>query len=216
MNRVEIVWLGHSCFRLRGKDVTIITDPFDRTSGYSLGRVTADVVTVSHDAPDHANVKGVGGNPRIVDGPGEYEISGALITGVATKRDSRKGIVGEKNTAYLMEIDDLTICHLGDLGEILTSEQVEQMNSADVLLIPVGGNNTINAAQAAEVVSQIEPRIVIPMHFKTEVTALELDPVSKFLREMGVTDPQPQPKLSLSKGSLPEEPTVVLLEYNIR
>lgn len=216
MNRVEIFWLGHSCFRLRGKELTVITDPFDRTSGYFLGRVTADVVTISHDAPDHANVKAVGGNPRVVDGPGEYEISGALIAGVATRRDSRKGVVGEKNTAYLMEIDELTICHLGDLGEILTSEQVEQMNSADVLLIPVGGNNTINAAQAAEVVSQIEPRIVIPMHYKTDVTALELEPVSKFLREMGVTDPKPLPKLSLTKGSLPEELSVVLLEYNKR
>jgi len=213
---MEIVWLGHSCFRLRAKDMTVITDPFDQTSGYTLGRVTADVVTVSHDAPDHGNVKAVGGDPRVVDGPGEYEISGAFITGVRTRRDSHKGIPGERNTAYLMELDDLTVCHLGDLGEILTPEQVEQMNSADILLIPVGGNNTINAAQAAEVVSQIEPRIVIPMHYKTDVTTLELDPLSKFLREMGITDPKPQPKLVVSKGSLPEEPTVVLLEYNSR
>ncbi len=194
----------------------MITDPFDRSSGYFLGRVTADVVTVSHNAPDHANVSAVAGDPRVVEGPGEYEISGALITGVATRRDSRKGVVGEKNTAYLMEIDDLTICHLGDLGAILSSEQVEQMNSADVLLIPVGGYNTISAAQAAEVVSQIEPRIVVPMHFKTDVTALELEPVSKFLREMGVTDLSPLPKLSITKGSLPEEPTVVLLDYGKR
>lgn len=213
---MEIVWFGHSCFRLRGKDISIITDPFDRSSGYSLGHVAAQVVTVSHNAPDHANVGAVDGDPRIVDGPGEYEISGVFITGVATRRDSRTGIAKEHNTAYLIEIDDLTVCHLGDLGEILTPEQVEQMNSADVLLIPVGGNNTINAAKAAEVVSQIEPRIVIPMHFKTDVTTLELEPVSKFLREMGVTDPKPQPKLIVSKGSLPEEPTVVLLEYNTR
>lgn len=210
---MEIVWLGHSCFRLRGKDVTIITDPLDRSSGYSLGRVTAEVVTVSHQAPDHSNVKAVGGDFQVVEGPGEYEIRGVFITGVATRRDGAKGLKSERNTAYLIEMEDLTICHLGDLGHILTPEQVELMKDSDVLLIPVGGNNTINASQAAEVVSQIEPRIVIPMHFKTEVTTLDLDPVSKFLREMGVKDPQPQPKLTVTRGSLPEETTVVLLDY---
>ncbi len=211
---MEIVWLGHSCFHLRGRDITILSDPFDRASGYTLGKVKADVVTVSHDAPDHSNVRAIGGEPKIIDGPGEYEIQGAFITGVATRRDSRKGIPKERNTAYLMEIDDLTVCHLGDIGEILTAEQVEELNSADILLIPVGGLNTINAAQAAEVVSQIEPRIVIPMHFKTEHTTLELEPVAKFLAEMGVKDTTPQTKLTVSKGSLPEEPTVVLLDYS--
>jgi L-ascorbate metabolism protein UlaG (beta-lactamase superfamily) len=212
---LEIVWLGHSCFRIRGRDITVITDPFDASSGYSMGSTTAAVVTVSHEAPDHSNVGAVTGEPQVINGPGEYEIRGAFITGVATRRDSRKGIPHERNTAFLMELDDLTVCHLGDLGDALSPEQIEQMNSADVLLIPVGGNNTINAAQAAEVVSQIEPRIVIPMHFKTDVTTLELEPVSKFLREMGITDLTAQPKLVVSKGSLPEEPTVVLLEYKV-
>ena len=175
-------------------------------------RSSADVVTISHDAPDHSNVQGVEGDPKVLDGPGEYEVGGVLITGVATKRDGRRDPRG-RNTAYLIEIDDLTVCHLGDLGHILAPDQVEQMNSADILLVPVGGNNTISAGQAAEVASQIEPRIVIPMHFKTEVTTLELEPVNKFLREMGVTDPKPQPKLTVTKGSLPEETTVVLLDY---
>lgn len=210
---MEIVWLGHSCFRLKGKDLTIITDPFDRTSGYSLGRVSADIVTVSHDAPDHSNVRAVGGNPRVVNGPGEYEIRGAFITGVATRRDSKRGIPKERNTAYLIQIDDLTVCHLGDLGEILTSEQVEELNSADVLMVPVGGLNTIDAAQAAEVVSQIEPKIVVPMHFKTDATRLELEPVAKFLREMGITEAEPQQRLVVSRGGLPEEPTVMLMDY---
>lgn len=210
---MEIVWLGHSCFRIRGKGITIVTDPFDRSSGYTLGKVTADAVTVSHFAPDHSNIGAIGGDPQIVDGPGEYEIRGAFIIGVATRRDPGRGGEKQRNTAYLMEIDDLTVCHLGDLGHILIPEQVEQMNNADVLLVPVGGNNTINAGQAAEVVSQIEPRIVIPMHFKTEVTTLDLEPASKFLREMGVTDPKPLPKLTVNKGSLPEETTLVLLDY---
>lgn len=210
---MEIVWLGHSCFRLRGRDVTIVTDPYDRTSGYTLGKVSADVVTVSHQAPDHSNVRAVGGSPQVVDGPGEYEIRGVFITGVATHREGVGVGPKQRNTAYLMEIDDLTVCHLGDLGHVLTPEQVEQMSSADVLLVPVGGSNTINAVQAAEVVSQIEPKIVVPMHFKTEVTTLDLEPATRFLREMGVTDPKSQPKLTVGKGSLPEETTVVLLDY---
>jgi len=210
---LEIVWLGHSCFQLKGKDITIITDPFDCGSGYTMGKVSADVVTVSHHAPDHSNVEAVGGNPNIVDGPGEYEIRGVFITGVATRRDKVKASQGERNTAYLIEMDGLTVCHLGDLGHILTPEQVEQMNDADVLLIPTGGNNTINASQAAEVVSQIEPRIVVPMHFKTEVTTLQLDPISKFLKEMGVAEVNPLPKLTVQKGSLPEETSVVVLDY---
>ncbi|MHB8990131.1 MAG: MBL fold metallo-hydrolase [Chloroflexota bacterium] len=210
---MEIIWLGHSCFRIKGKDVTILTDPFDRSSGYNLGRVTADVVTVSHQAPDHSNVAEVEGNPKLVNGPGEYEIGGALITGVATRRDEGPSEGKLRNTAYLIEIDDLTVCHLGDLGHILTPQQVEQMDSADVLLIPVGGVNTIGASKAAEVVSQIEPRIVIPMHYKTDVTTLPLEPVSKFLREMGSPDLNPQPKLTVNKGSIPEETTLVLLDY---
>jgi len=210
---VEIIWLGHSCFRIRGRDVTIITDPFDRSSGYHMGKMVADVVTVSHSAPDHSNVGAVGGTPKVIDGPGEYEIAGVFITGVATRRDQRADRAGQRNTAYIIEMEDLTVCHLGDLGHILAPEQVEQMNSADVLMVPVGGNNTIDAVQAAEVVSQIEPRIVIPMHFKTEVTTLPLDPVSKFLREMGIADPIPQQKLNVTKGTLPEETTLVLLDF---
>lgn len=210
---MEIIWLGHSCFRIKGKDLTILTDPFDRSSGYSLGKVTADVVTVSHQAPDHSNVAGVGGNPKVVDGPGEYEIGGVLITGVATQRGEGREEGKLRNTAYLIEIDDLTVCHLGDLGHILTPQQVEQMNSADVLMIPVGGGNTISASEAAEVVSQIEPRIVIPMHFKTDATSLPLDSVNKFLREVGMPDLKPQPKLIVNRGSLPEETTVILLDY---
>ena len=209
---MEITWLGHSCFRLKGKDITVITDPHDSSSGYTLGRVQADVVTVSHDSPDHANIAAVTGNPRIVEGPGEYEIAGVLITGIATHKGGN-GSGGQRNTAYLIEMDDLAICHLGDLNTVLSVEQVERMNMASVLLLPVGGRNTINAAQASEVVSQIEPRLVIPMHFMTEASALDLDPVAKFLREMGVTDPSPQPKLTVSRGSLPEETTVVLLDY---
>jgi L-ascorbate metabolism protein UlaG (beta-lactamase superfamily) len=210
---MEIFWLGHSCFRLKGRDITIVTDPHDRSSGYSLGRISADVVTVSHHAPDHSNVAAVDGNPRVIDGPGEYEVSGVLINGIATQRGTEME-PRARNTAYLIEMDDLTICHLGDLGSILSPEQVELMNMASILLIPVGGKNTINAAQAAEVASQIEPRIVVPMHFKTEASLADLDPSARFLREMGITDYAPQAKLTVSKGSLPEETTVVLLDYS--
>ncbi|PIU54830.1 MAG: lactamase, partial [Chloroflexi bacterium CG07_land_8_20_14_0_80_51_10] len=112
---MEITWLGHSCFRLRGKGATVVTDPFDKTSGYHLGKITADIVTVSHDHPQHSFVSGIGGEPKVLRAPGEYEIAGVFIYGIKTFHDSNKGQTRGKNTAYLMEIDDIKVCHLGDL-----------------------------------------------------------------------------------------------------
>ncbi|MCL5264220.1 MAG: MBL fold metallo-hydrolase [Chloroflexi bacterium] len=210
---MEISWLGHSCFRIKSKDATIITDPYDKSVGYQMGRVSADIVTVSHDHFDHNNAAAIGGDPKIVKGPGEYEIKGVMITGVRTFHDSEGGKKRGKNTVYLIEADDLVVCHLGDLGQVLSAEQAEEMNNADILMVPVGGNYTINTAQAAEVISLIEPKIVIPMHYKTDVVKLEIDPVDKFCREMGIKSPQPQPKLVINRSSLPAESQVVLLDY---
>lgn len=213
---MEISWLGHACFRLRGKNITIITDPYEERIGYKLGRVTADIATVSHDHYDHNNVAAIGGNPKVIRGPGEYEISGVFITGVRTWHDTEGGARRGKNTAYIFDLDDLVICHLGDLGHVLTSQQVEDMSNVDVLMVPVGGNFTINAAQAAEVISLIEPRIVIPMHYKTESLQLEIDPLERFARTMGLKEIKPLPKLTVNKGSLPEEMQVVILDYTAR
>jgi len=210
---MEITWLGHSCFRIKGSHATVITDPYPPTLGYSLGKPAAHIVTVSHQHENHAYVQGVGGEPRLITGPGEYEIKDVLIIGVATFHDAEKGVERGKNTVYLIEIDEVSVCHLGDLGHVLTAEQVEEIDNVDVLLLPVGGMTTINAPVAAEVVRQLEPKVVIPMHYKTEAMSWELEPVDKFLKEVGVKQPESQPKLSLTRASLPVSTQVLLLDH---
>lgn len=213
---MEVSWLGHSCFLLRGKNVTLVTDPFSPQQGPSQGelprlsKINASIVTVSHNHPGHNNVTAVGGNPRIVRGPGEYEISDVLITGVASYHDEKRGQQYGRNTIYVIHIDELIICHLGDLGHTLQEEQLEEVADADVLLIPIGGQHTINATQAAEVISQVEPRIVIPMHYRP-TTGEASDPLDKFCREMGIETMNKQPKLNVTRSSLPTETQIVLL-----
>ena len=210
---MDISWLGHSCFRIRGGNAVVITDPYSPDLGYSLGKPNAGIVTVSHNHPGHSYTQGIGGEPRLVTGPGEYEIGGVLIIGIGTFHDGEAGRKRGKNTAYLMEIDEISVCHLGDLGHVLTSEQVEELDNVDVLLLPVGGVSTINAPMAAEVVRQLEPKIVVPMHYKTSALSRELEPVDKFLKEIGVRQVNPQPKLSLTRSSLPDSMQVFLLDY---
>jgi len=210
---LEISWLGHSCFRIRGKQTTIITDPYSPVLGYSLGKPTAGIVTVSHQHPGHSYVEGIGGEPRLVTGPGEYEIAGVLIIGMAAFHDEEKGERRGKNTIYLMEIDEISVCHLGDLGHVLTAEQVEELGDVDVLLLPVGGVSTVNAPMAAEVVRQLEPKVVVPMHYKTEALSRELEPAERFLKETGVEQVASQAKLSFSRTSLPISTQVFLLDY---
>ena len=210
---MEISWLGHSCFKIKGSHATVITDPYSPELGYSLGKPTAHIVTVSHQHPGHCYVQGVGGEPRLVTGPGEYEIKGVLIIGIAAFHDKVRGKERGKNTVFLTEVDEISVCHLGDLGHVLTVEQVEELGNVDVLLLPVGGVSTIDAPVAAEVVRQLEPKVVIPMHYKTEALNRELAPVVRFLKEMGVKQADPQPKLSLSRTGLGDSTRVVLLDY---
>jgi len=211
---IEITWLGHSCFLIKGKDAAIVTDPYDDSIGYSLGNPTADIVTTSHSHPGHGFTSGVDAVRKVVRGPGEYEVSGVVITGISAFHDAEEGRQRGKNTVYLIEIDEIRLCHLGDLGHPLSSAQVEELSDADVLLLPVGGVSTIDAAVAAETVRQLEPRLVIPMHFQTEVLRFKLEPVDRFLKEMGAkADLAPQAKLSATRTNLPEETHVVLLDY---
>jgi L-ascorbate metabolism protein UlaG (beta-lactamase superfamily) len=210
---MDISWLGHSCFRLRSSHATIITDPYPPDLGYSLGKPTARIVTVSHQHPGHSYVTGIGGEPKIVTGPGEYEISGTLIIGMTTFHDGEGGTMRGKNTVYLIEVDEVAVCHLGDLGHVLTTKQVEELENVDVLLLPVGGVSTIDAPMAAEVVRQLEPKVVVPMHYKTEVLTRELEPVDRFLKEMGIKEVASQPKLSFTKANLPATTQVFLLDY---
>jgi len=210
---MEIRWLGHSCFQIKGNKATIITDPYAPDLGYSLGKRSADIVTISHQHPGHSYFEGIDGEPRRVAGPGEYEISGVLIIGMATFHDAEGGGRRGKNTLYIMDVDEISICHLGDLGHVLTIERSEGIDEVDVLMVPVGGVSTIDASVAAEVVRQLTPKVVIPMHYKTDALRRELEPVDRFLKEMGVKEVSPQPRLSFNKGNLPLTTQVFLLDY---
>jgi L-ascorbate metabolism protein UlaG (beta-lactamase superfamily) len=213
---MEITWLGHSCFRLRGRAATVVTDPYGKELGLTLPRVRADIVTVSHDADDHNYTRGVKGDFKVLSGPGEYEVSGVFVTGLAlSDRKAAKSAksAATRNTAFLIELDGLTVCHLGDLDTVPTQAMMEEsLSTVDVLLIPVGGGESLNASQAAEVVSLLEPHVVIPMHYKFKGSDLKLDPVAKFLKEMGLDKVEEQEALKIDRSSLPEETQVVLLE----
>ncbi|MCX6031956.1 MAG: MBL fold metallo-hydrolase [Chloroflexi bacterium] len=210
---MDIDWFGHSCFRLREGGVTIITDPYDKSIGYSLPRMKADIVTISHDAPGHAAASAVKGEPKVLTRPGEYEVKGVFISGIQTWRGAgAQGEAKEENTVFVFEFGTITACHLGDLAKVLTQAQVEALPSVDVLMVPVGGGSALDADKAAEVISLLEPRIVIPMHYATPALNFKLDPLSKFLKEMGVTEHAPQDSLRVSRSDLPEETQVMVLE----
>ncbi len=213
---LDLTWLGHACFRLRGREVTILTDPYDDTDwGYAPVATTANVVTISNDHPHHAGLAGIEGRPRVLRGPGEYEIGGALIWGVRTLQHRADGVRSPRNTAFIIQLEELTVCHLGDLADApLSPEELTRIKDADVLLVPVGGNCTINATEAAAVVAQVEPKLIVPMHYATEETRghFQLDEIERFCKELGASDATPRARLSITPSSLPSEPTVVLLE----
>jgi len=198
---VDVTWLGHGCFRLRGRGAAVVTDPYPPAIGLKLGRMDAEVVTISHEHDNH--------NYTQIVRDGAYD----SVIGVPTYHDAEKGAKHGRNTVYLIEIDDVRICHLGDLGHKLEDAEAEAVSSPDVLLVPVGGNTAMNAAQAAEVVRQLEPRYVVPMHYAIPGLKLQLEPIDRFLKEMGVAASEPQPKLSVQKSSVSEyETKVVVLE----
>jgi L-ascorbate metabolism protein UlaG (beta-lactamase superfamily) len=209
---MEITWLGHSCFKIKGKQATVITDPYSPDTGYTLGKQNAAIVTVSHQHPGHSYTAGINSDPHLVTGPGEYEISNVLIIGLASYHDDEKGLIKGKNTIYLIEMDDITICHMGDLGHPLTESQTEEMGNVDILMLPVGGVSTINASMAAAIVRQIEPKIILPMHYGTPSLKRTLDPVDKFLKEIGTHDITPQAKLTITRNNLPLIMQIALLE----
>jgi L-ascorbate metabolism protein UlaG (beta-lactamase superfamily) len=160
-------------------------------------------------------VSAVAGSPRVLQGPGEFEVANVPIFGIATYHDADRGKKLGRNVAYVFEIDDLLVCHLGDIGHVPTREQVEELSGVDILLAPVGGHTTIGAAAAAETVSLLEPKLVLPMHYKTEAATADLDPLDRFLKEMGAPNAknEAQPKLSVTKNTLPHETKVIVLDY---
>jgi L-ascorbate metabolism protein UlaG (beta-lactamase superfamily) len=210
---LEIIWLGHSWFRLKGKTVNIITDPCSPDLGYSINKLSADIVTISHFHPGHCFIQAIKGEFKTIRGPGEYELKNTFITGIPAWHDSVQGEKLGKNTVYLIEIDNLVLCHLGDVGHLPSSELIEEIGDIDVLFIPVGGRTTLSGIMAAEMVRRLTPKLVIPMHYKTPALSRDLEPVDKFLREMGIREVSPQQKLSLSRSTLPLNTQVIVLDY---
>lgn len=211
---MEIVWYGHSCFRFIERGMAaVVTDPFDNeVVGYEPLKLRADIVTVSHDAPGHNFVSAVKGATQKLTGPGEFEIGGVFITGVQTDTSSKKGAEKARNTLFLFDYDGLTIAHLGDLSQVPSQSEVEALGTVNVALVPVGSGNGLNAAKAAEVISLLEPNIVIPMHYANQSGKLELDPLAKFLKEMGLTAHEVVPSLKVTRSGLPDETKVIVLD----
>lgn len=210
---MDITWYGHNCFRIteRGQ-ATIVTDPFDESLGYEMPKLRADIVTISYNAPAYANMAAVKGSQRFLQGPGEYEIGGVFIVAVATFNP--KVEQPDRNVVYVMDYNSLIVAHLGRLDHVPSQSMVESLGPIDIALVPVGGGGSLSSSEAAEVVSLLEPSIVVPMHFKTDaLRGVELDPVDRFLKEMGSNTIQEEPVLRVSAGAMPEQTQVVLLNY---
>jgi len=203
-----ITHIGHSCFKIQDKagtdGITLVTDPYDQKIGLKVPNFEADIVTISHDHYDHNNVKALRGNPHVINMAGEYDIKGVSIAGIESYHDNEKGGKRGVNIIYRFEVEGISISHLGDLGHVLENKQLEVLAGTDILLIPVGGKYTLDAKKAVEVISQVEPRIIIPMHYKTKGVTLDIDEVEKFIKEMGIK-PREEERLKISKKDLPAE-----------
>jgi L-ascorbate metabolism protein UlaG (beta-lactamase superfamily) len=211
---MKIRWLGHSCFLLTADDGTkIVTDPFNETVGYLPPTVSADYITVSHDHFDHNSVRSIDGKPKIVKTAGEHKTGKHKVTGIESFHDSSMGAKRGPNLIFLFEIDGLRLVHLGDLGHHLTEKQVEEIGRVDILLIPVGGTYTIDGAEAVEVVHQLNPKLVIPMHFKTDVLAIPLAPVDDFLKAARLLHRKLGPSTEVLPGNLPLKTEITVLAY---
>lgn len=209
---MDITWFGQSAFIIKGKNATVAVDPFGPEIGLKYPKQKADILLMTHEHQDHHFAEGVEAG-FTAEGPGEYEVKDVSIVGTRVYHDNQKGAERGVVTAFSFVIDDITICHLGDLGHELSGEQIEELSNSNVLLIPVGGHYTIDATTAAKVAAQLEPSIVIPMHYKVPGLKIEeLAEVEDFMKAMGKNDWQAQPNLKITKDSLPEELSVTVLE----
>lgn len=205
---MEITWYGLSCFRItERKHATVVTDPFGKTFGLPELRLKGEIVTVSHEAKGHNQIAAVSNRQHVLDGPGEYEIGGVFVTGIATFDASNM----DRNVIYVFDYLGLTVAHLGDMRQVPTQKQIEALEQVNILLVPVGAGTSLNAAQASELVSMLEPNIVIPMHFQVPGLKVDLESVDRFLKEMGVTDVREENSLKVTVRSLPEETETVIL-----
>jgi L-ascorbate metabolism protein UlaG (beta-lactamase superfamily) len=193
---------------------SVVTDPYDHNvAGFEPLKLRGEIVTVSHDAPGHNYISTVKGRNRVITGPGEFEIGGVFITGVQTNRRTNSSPKELRNTLYVFDYDGITIAHLGDIQKVPNQTEVENLGGVNVALVPVGGGSSLNAAKAAEIVSLLEPGIVIPMHYQLPESNLDLSPLSRFLKEMGVGEIEPVPSLKVTRTSVPAESRVVVLEH---
>ncbi len=214
---MEIQYIGHASFRIKGKNGSVICDPYDpKATGLKFPKISADIVTISHNHPDHNNTYGVADKILVIVGPGEYEIKGIKVMGLSTFHDGSSGKERGKNTIYRIDIDRVSVVHLGDIGHRLSDTQIDKLGNVDILLIPVGGVYTINPSEAAVIVSQLEPKVIIPMHYKradlSDKTFGKLADVNLFLKELGKTNIEPMAKFVTTREKLPSEAMVVVLE----
>lgn len=214
-------YYGHSCFKVTTKpggrateDITIFFDPFGKDLGIRPPQGQADVVFVSHRHDDHSNVSALKGDPVVIETPGEYAVKGINIVGVDAFHDNEEGATRGRSTIYILEVEDLKICHLGDLGSDLSGKQLEEIDGVDILLIPVGGNYTIDGKKAAEIVKKIEPAIIIPMHYKVPGSTAEIEDESRFCNEMGNCPKEKIAKFNIKKKDLEEKKMEVVLMSN--
>jgi L-ascorbate metabolism protein UlaG (beta-lactamase superfamily) len=218
---MDITYLGHSSFKLRGKSASVVTDPFDSEVGFVFPQVSADIVTVSHSHPDHAAAAKVAGTSRrprpfVVAAPGEYEILGVSVRAIAVFHDDQQGKIRGNNLIMVITVDGVHLVHLGDLGHSLTEAQVEDIGPVDVLMVPVGGVFTIGPQVAASVVENLDPSIVIPMHYRSEKHSQafkDMFSLPDFLKEMETETKESQEKLTVTAGNLPEETEVIVLNF---
>lgn len=207
-----ITWYGQACFKIQSGETVLFTDPFSREIGLTPPRGQAHIVTVSHQHFDHNNCDALSGEPLIISGPGEYETKGVSVKGLLSFHDDKEGKERGMNTIYVIEMESIKICHLGDLGQKkLTDQQLEEIDEVDILMIPVGGGFTIDGEEAGDIVNQIEPRIVIPMHYKIPGLNLKFEGVDVFLKEMGQAKKEAVDKLTIKKKDLPEEETQIVV-----
>jgi L-ascorbate metabolism protein UlaG (beta-lactamase superfamily) len=210
---VEVTWYGQTCFRLSGQNsISIVTDPYPPDVGVSLPRLQADVVTVSHHNASCGYLAAAQGPFKLVDGPGEYEISGVFITGISTFADSKRGHARGLNTVFAFDFDGTTICHLGRLGQVPTQSQVKNLGSVNVLLVPVGGGGSLTSTQASEVIGLFEPDVVVPMRYRLPGLDEDLESVDHFLKEMGMEAVDGQKTLKVGESGTLEETRVVVLD----
>ena len=213
---MDMTWLGHACFRMRGREGIVLTDPPDPKSGHAIPRTEAALVTMSHDHPGHSSLRSVAGEPVVLRGPGEYEVRDVLVTGVGTFHDDEKGGVRGRNTVFTIRLDDLLICHLGDLGHSLPAVDLDRIGDVDIALVPISGPDVnLSAARAAEVVHQLEPKVVVPMAYDPDEKKKDT-PFQRLLHELGVKELEPVEKLSVTRGTLPENLQVVALNSRAR